>query len=100
MSGEAFTIWTVRLATLLYVAALAIWVTANSPRGRKIARLGWTAACLCYLAHVYGAFAFMHGWSHASAYLETARQTQELFGLAWGGGIYFNYLFTLRVKVM
>ena len=95
MSGEAFTIWTVRLATLLYVAALAIWLTANSLRGWQLARLTWTAAFLCYVAHVYGAFEFVHGWNHTAAYVETARQTDELFGLAWGGGIFFNYAFTI-----
>jgi hypothetical protein len=95
MSGEAFTIWTVRLAALLYIAALGIWLTARSQRRWQIARVMWTAACLFYLAHVYGAFQFIRGWSHTAAYVETVRQTQELFGLAWGGGIYFNYLFTI-----
>jgi hypothetical protein len=95
MSGEAFTIVTVRLATLLYAAALAMWMTASRLRGLQVARLTWTAACLCYLAHVYGAFEFVHGWNHTAAYVETARQTNELFGLAWGGGIFFNYAFTI-----
>jgi hypothetical protein len=95
MSGEAFTIWTVRLATLLYIAALVVWLTARGQRHRQIARVMWTAGCLFYLAHVYGAFQFVHGWSHAAAYAETARQTEEVFGLHWGGGIHFNYAFTI-----
>ncbi len=92
MSGEGFTIWTVRLATFLYAGALVVWMTGNR---RPWARLAWTGACLFYLAHVWGAFEFIHDWSHAAAYSETARQTEELFGLNWGGGIYLNYAFTI-----
>ena len=29
------------------------------------------------------------------AYRDTARQTKELLGLDWGGGLYVNYFFTL-----
>ncbi len=64
------------------------------PRRRVLARPAWTAGCLLYLAHVYGAFEFFHDWSHRVAYAETARQTAELFDFDWGGGLYFNYLFT------
>jgi hypothetical protein len=100
MNGEIFTIWSVRAATLFYVTALAIWLGATGPRAsgsvaRRTARLLWTAGCFSYLAHVYGAFEYFHGWSHAAAYAETARQTAELFGLYWGGGLFFNYAFTI-----
>jgi len=95
MTGEAFTVWSVRAATLLYVAALAFWLATRSPAGQRTARLAWTAGCLFYLAHVYGAFQYFHGWSHAAAHAETARQSAELFGVAWGGGLYFNYAFTI-----
>ena len=95
MSGELVTIWTVRAATLLYIAAISFLLTARTLCGRRAARLAWSIGCLLYLAHVWGAFQFFHGWSHQAAYEETARQTGELFGLAWGGGLYFNYLFTL-----
>lgn len=95
MTGEAFTIWSVRAAALLYVAALALRLATSSASGRRTARLAWTTACLFYVAHVYGAFQYFHGWSHAAAYDETARQTAELFGIQWGGGLYFNYAFTI-----
>jgi len=95
MSGELVTIWTVRAAMLLYIVAVLLWLTARTPRGRRVARLAWSMGSLLYLAHVWCAFQFFHGWSHRAAYVETARQTGELFGLAWGGGLYFNYLFTL-----
>ncbi len=87
--GEGLTLWTVRLALLL---CAAVW-TGRLPSGA--ARLAWTAGCLLYLAHVVCAFHFYHAWSHAAAYDETARRTEELFGLRSGGGLHLNYLFTL-----
>ena len=103
MSGEALAIATARVALVLYVAALVIIAgTAREPgrdrggsvRGRRLARLLWSAGLLAYLAHVGTAFHFVHGWSHQAAVVETARQTRELFGLETGVGIWFNYLFT------
>jgi hypothetical protein len=91
--GETLTRWTVRLALLLYAATVALRLAA--PRHRGAARALWTLGCLLFLAHVAAAFQFAHGWSHARAYAETARQTRDLFGLEWGGGIHFNYLFTV-----
>jgi peptide-methionine (S)-S-oxide reductase len=95
-TGEAFTRWTVRLALGLYVLALALRLLARQRRGwLRGARLAWTLGCLAYLAHVVCAFQFYHGWSHAAAYRETARQTAAQFGLDWGGGVYVNYAFTV-----
>ena len=54
-----------------------------------------TAGLVTYLLHVGFAFQFFYGWSHSTAYRETARQTEELFGVHWGGGLYLNYLFTI-----
>ena len=92
-TGELLTRWTVRLALGLYAMAVALRLTA--PHRRHTARALWTAGCVLFLALVAAAFHFFHGWSHAHAYAETARQTRELFGIDWGGGLYFNYLFTL-----
>jgi len=47
-----------------------------------------------YLVHVWCAFEYFYHWSHWAAYRETARQTVELYGVPWGGGLYLNYLFT------
>ena len=90
IAGAALTLWTVRVSCALYVLALAVWLT----RGHAAARLPWTLAFLFYLTHVAAAFSFYHGWSHAAAYRDTARQTAEMFGMDWGGGLYFNYFFT------
>jgi hypothetical protein len=89
--GKILTLWTIRVAAVLYVASVIGWL-----RGRdSIARLAWTTACLLYLAHVVCAFNFHHHWSHWAAYEETARQTAQLLGTSWGGGLYFNYIFTV-----
>jgi hypothetical protein len=82
----------VRVALLLYVAALALRLAA--PQRRRAARALWTIGCALFLAHVGAAFHFFHGWSHGDAYRETARQTGEMVRVEWGGGIYLNYLFT------
>jgi hypothetical protein len=54
-----------------------------------------TFALGIFLTHVACAFHFYHGWSHSAAYAETARETAKSVGWNWGGGLYFNYLFTL-----
>jgi hypothetical protein len=95
-AGEQLTRWTIRLALGLYVLAVAVRLDAQRRRPwLRGARLAWTLGCLLYLGHVVCAFHFYHGWSHAAAYRETAGQTAELFGLEWGGGLYFNYAFTI-----
>jgi hypothetical protein len=94
--GEWSIRWTVRLALGLYALALAARLLAKPHRAwLGPARWAWSLGCALYLAHVICAFQFRHGWSHAAAYQETARRTEELFGLAWGGGLYLNYLFTV-----
>lgn len=90
--GKVLTKLTIWIAVAGYFAGAVIYALA---RGRRqwdsYARLAWTAACAALLAHVACAFHFHHGWSHAAAYRDTARQTAEVFGLDWGGGLYVNY---------
>ena len=62
---------------------------------RPWARPIWLLGAACYLAHVAAAFDTHHGWSHAAAYAYTAAQTDALLGIDWGGGLWFNYAFTL-----
>jgi hypothetical protein len=91
-AGELCTRWTVRLALLLFAL-----VVAGRLLGQRtpLLRGAWTLGCACFVAHVVSAFHFQHHWSHTAAYAETARRTEESFGVAWGGGLYLNYLFTL-----
>jgi hypothetical protein len=86
--GEFFTRFTIWVTLAGYCAGVALF--ALSRKGRAV-RLVWTISCISLLAHVACAFHFYHGWSHDAAYRETARQTAELFGLNWGGGLYINY---------
>ncbi len=60
----------------------------------------WAARCWLFgaclmLVHVVVAFHFRHQWSHAAAVIDTARQTKELMGWEWGGGVWLNYLLVL-----
>jgi hypothetical protein len=87
------------MSALLYVAiwiALALLAVAELARAnpsRRWARgaslLGW----LLLVAHVLLALHVAHGWRHGSALEATARQTREVYGLDWGGGLYLNYAF-------
>jgi hypothetical protein len=94
--GELLTRLTIWLALIAYALGTAMLLLA---RGRAHwlvrARWMWTLGCAFFLAHVVCAFGFFHGWSHDAAYRETARQTAELTGLRWGGGIFLNYIFAL-----
>src|SRR5438093_1092947 len=94
-NGQSLTLWAIRIATPSYVAALSPYLARGNRRWEGPSRLAWTAGCMFYLVHVWGAFQFFHGWSHLAAHRETARRTAELFGINWGGGLYFNYVFTL-----
>ncbi|MGH9942017.1 MAG: hypothetical protein ACRD9R_06625 [Pyrinomonadaceae bacterium] len=90
--GELLTRATIWAALAGYgVGAVAFALSRNRRKWDSVARLAWTAACVSLLAHVACAFHFFHGWSHDAAYRETARQTAEVFGLDWGGGLYVNY---------
>ena len=97
--GEALTRWTVRLAVACYLIRVVLDVVHARRTGgvgiARQARWSWTVGCALYLLHVVCAFGFYHQWSHEAAYRHTARQTAEVIGIAWGGGLYFNYAFTL-----
>lgn len=88
--GEWFVRWTIRLALILYFAAVAGLLAL---RGRREPpswiRLAWTLAWLTYLVHVVAAFGVYHHWSHFHAY----QHTQAVSG--FGPGIFVSYFFTL-----
>lgn len=90
--GEILTRVTVWAAVAGYAAgAVAFALSGRRRRWDAAARLVWTAACVALIAHAACAFNYYHGWSHGAAYLDTARQTAEVFKLDWGGGLYVNY---------
>lgn len=95
-AGEIITKATVWISIVAYVAAVAIFAASRRKLNWDAAARGaYAVACLTLLAHVAFAFQIYHGWSHAAAYLDTARQTNEVVGISWGGGLYVNYIVIL-----
>ena len=79
--------------------ALALFAAGEAGRsGRRAGPAPWARSAsliglLLASAHFLLAFHVRHDWSHASAVRETARQTADVYGLDWGGGVYVNYAF-------
>ena len=91
---EAALYWTIWIALTLFAAGQA---------GKRISRDGrvpvpWAwpvsaAGAALLIVHIAIAMGARHGWRHAAAWSATAEQTASVYGLAWGGGVYFNYAF-------
>lgn len=92
ISGEFLTRSTIWMSIAAYAIGSVLFA---SPRLHaqfdKWTRRAWTIGCAALLAHFIFAFHFYHAWSHTSAYLDTARQTSEVFAVNWGGGLFINY---------
>ncbi len=80
--------------------ALAFFVAGEA--GRSLAgrgsppRWAWwifSAGAVLAIVHTLLAFAVVHDWVHDDAVRNTALQTQAVYGLAIGWGVYVNYLF-------
>ena len=90
--GEFLTRTTIWLSIVGYVTGSVLFASSrNRTQWDPAARAAWTIACASLIAHFISAFHFYHHWSHSAAYLDTARQTNEMFGFNWGGGLYINY---------
>lgn len=89
-TGQTVTFWAARLSAALYFWGLSLQLRRRWPLERAVN----SAALAVYLLHVICAFQFFYSWSHATALRETARQTEALFGVNWGGGLYLNYALT------
>ena len=90
--GEFITRITVWLALAAYAIGASVYLLSRGRRSWDVAaRTAWTVGCVSILAHAGAAYHFFHNWSHAAAYRETARQTSEVTGLDWGGGLFINY---------
>jgi hypothetical protein len=91
MSALQATIWTA-------VVCFAIGESgrAFARRGEPAPRWAWlifTFGFALALVHTLLAFDIVHHWSHADAVRSTAAQTEAMFGVAVGDGIYVNYVF-------
>ncbi len=92
--GEALTRTTIGIAISGYALGVCLMLLfRESLRWQARARMAWTVGCLGLIAHTICAFHFYHDWSQTSALRETARQTAEVTGNNWGGGLFINYAF-------
>jgi hypothetical protein len=91
-TGELLTRITIWASIVAYISSVVIFVSSRGRTWNVAARVAYTGACLSLLVHVCLAFQFYHGWSQVAAYRDTARQTNEVVGINWGGGLYINYL--------
>ena len=96
ITGEFLTRITIWIALAGYAfAAITGLLAGQRPQWQRRARWAWTIGCAAFIAHVFCAFNYYYAWSHRAAYRETARQTAEVFGLDWGGGVFVGYAFTI-----
>lgn len=75
-----------------FLGAMTYLISGKDQAFERLARLAWTVGCVSLIIHVAFAFHYYHAWSHAAAYRETARQTADVVGFNWGGGIFINYI--------
>jgi len=87
------TIWTTIAGYT--VGSILFALSRGRSRWDSATRITWTIAVVSLIAHFICAYQFYHHWSQRSAYLDTARQTEEVVGLNWGGGLFINYAFLL-----
>jgi hypothetical protein len=66
---------------------------ASSSRDDASGRAAFTLGGLALVVHSALAFELRHGWSHAAALRDTARQTEALLGRPFGIGLFVNYFF-------
>ncbi len=95
-TGQQLSLWAIRIALVVWFTFACAAITGGDryTNWRRL-RLLWTMATIAYLIHVLSAFAFFHNWDHAGATRHTAEVTARTTGIDWGGGIWFNHLFTL-----
>ena len=91
MTGEFLARSTIWITIAAYTAGAVMFAFGRWSRRDSVVRIAWTIACASLAAHFIAAFQFYHGWSHAEAYRDTARQTRQMFGVDWGGGLFVNY---------
>ena len=86
------TIWA---ALVLFAAGEVGKSDARWARWARWVWWSWLTGVALLAVHITMAMAIVHGWSHAAAVAATARTTNAVFGVDWGGGVYANYLFLI-----
>ena len=93
-TGEFLTRATIWITIVAYTVGSVVFALARGRASWDAAtRLLWTIAVISLIGHFICAYQFYHHWSHQSAYLDTARQTDDVIGINWGGGLFINYAF-------
>jgi hypothetical protein len=83
------TIWASMMAL-----GLSEWARRDRVRwSRRPAFLVSAGGLALLITHIAIAIFHHHGGDHAAAVAETARLTEAVYGVAWGGGVYVNYAF-------
>jgi hypothetical protein len=85
------TIWAA--LALLVVAEAGKGPLATDGRPPRWALLAWITGALLAIVHTVIAFAVRYRWDHEAAVLGTAAQAAEVYGVAWRGSLYVNYVF-------
>ena len=65
----------------------------NGLTPRSWAWSAFSLGAVLMIVHILLSMSLVHHWSHASSVATTAAQTNAVFGLNWGGGVFVNYLF-------
>ena len=95
-TGEFLTRATIWITIVAYTAGSVLFARAQGrTRWDSATRVAWTIAVVSLIAHFICAYHFYHHWSHDSAFRDTARQTEAVVGLNWGGGLFINYAFLI-----
>ena len=93
-TGEFLTRATIWITIGAYTVGSVVFALARGrSRWDSATRVLWTIGVVSLIGHFICAYQFYHHWSHELAYIDTARQTDEVTGLNWGGGLFINYAF-------
>ena len=84
-------------AALYWIVWISLGLFALGELGKRHARSwAWPASAIglaLLTIHIVIAMSVRHHWSHDAAIAATAGQTQAVYGLNWGGGLYVNYVY-------
>jgi hypothetical protein len=86
------TIWG---AMTLFVAGAIADRRTSGPAPANWAWWIWLAGAVLCAVHMTIAMGAHYGWDHERAVHETAVRAATVYGFAWRGGLYVNYLFLL-----
>ncbi|MCG6157066.1 hypothetical protein [Rubinisphaera margarita] len=93
--GSARLVVVCYILRLLYDLRIWPWSRSAGVSADRFATAIWCSGFLLYLLHFFAAFHYVHHWNLAAAYTHTAQQTATVTGIAWGGGLWVNYLLTV-----